>query len=57
MANNANPVRGTKDFLPSEMEIRDAVMQIISDTYKSFGFSHISAPMMEDMNLFSEDIL
>ena len=50
MANNANPVRGTKDFLPSEMEIRDAVMQIISDTYKSFGFSHISAPMMEDIH-------
>ena len=24
MANNSNPVRGTKDFLPSEMEIRDA---------------------------------
>lgn len=50
MANNSNPVRGTKDFLPSEMEIRDAVMQIISDTYKSFGFSHISAPMMEDIH-------
>ncbi|MBP5535114.1 MAG: histidine--tRNA ligase [Alphaproteobacteria bacterium] len=50
MASNANPVRGTKDFLPKEMQIRDAVMQIISDTYKSFGFMHISAPMMEDIN-------
>ena len=50
MANNANPVRGTKDFLPKEMQIRDAVMQIISDTYKSFGFLHIAAPMMEDIN-------
>lgn len=50
MANNANPVRGTKDFLPKEMQIRDTVMQIISDTYKSFGFMHIAAPMMEDIN-------
>ena len=50
MANNANPVRGTKDFLPKEMQIRDTVMQIISDTYKKFGFMHISAPMMEDIN-------
>ena len=47
---NAQPVRGTKDFLPKEMQIRDAVMKIISDTYKSFGFSHIQAPMMEDIN-------
>ena len=47
---NAQPVRGTKDFLPKEMQIRDTVMKIITDTYKSFGFSHIQAPMMEDIN-------
>ena len=47
---NAQPVRGTKDFLPKEMQIRDVVMKIITDTYKSFGFSHIQAPMMEDIN-------
>ncbi len=46
---NANPVRGTKDFLPKEMQTRDAVMKIISDTYKSFGFSHIQTPIMEDI--------
>ena len=46
---NAQPVRGTKDFLPKEMQIRDAVMKIITDTYKSFGFSHIQAPMMEEI--------
>jgi len=47
---NAQPVRGTKDFLPAEMQLRDAVQKIIVDTYKSFGFSHIQAPMMEDIS-------
>ena len=47
---NAQPVRGTKDFLPGEMQLRDAVQKIIVDTYKSFGFSHIQAPMMEDIS-------
>ena len=35
---NAQPVRGTKDFLPHEMQVRDAVQKIIVDMYKSFGF-------------------
>ena len=47
---NAQPVRGTKDFLPHEMQVRDAVQKIIVDMYKSFGFSHIQAPMMEDIS-------
>ena len=47
---NAQPVRGTKDFLPTEMQIRDAVQQIIVNMYNSFGFSHIQAPMMEDIS-------
>lgn len=47
---NASPVRGTKDFLPAEMQVRDTVLKIITDTYKSFGFSHIQAPIMEDIN-------
>ena len=51
---NAKPVRGTKDFLPKEMQIRDVVMKIITDTYKSFGFSHIQAPMMEDINIMHQ---
>lgn len=47
---NAQPVRGTKDFLPTEMQVRDTVLKIIMDTYKSFGFAHIQAPIMEDIN-------
>ena len=30
---NAQPVRGTKDFLPNEAELRDYVQGKIADTY------------------------
>ena len=43
------PVRGTKDFLPKEMEIRDYLRAKIENTYKSFGFNKIATPMMEDI--------
>lgn len=46
---NALPVRGTKDFLPNETELRDFVLQKISDTYKQFGFQKIATPVMEDI--------
>ena len=46
---NAQPVRGTKDFLPVEAELRDFVQQKIADTYKQFGFQKISTPVMEDI--------
>lgn len=41
------PVTGMKDILPEEMEIRDYVMNVIKDTYKSFGFTPIETPAVE----------
>ena len=46
---NALPVRGTKDFLPSEAELRDFIQQKIAHTYKQFGFQKIATPVMEDI--------
>ena len=39
MALKKKPVTGMKDMLPKEMEIRDYVIQMIKDTYKTFGFT------------------
>ena len=39
MALKKKPVTGMKDMLPREMEIRDYVIQLIKDTYKTYGFS------------------
>lgn len=43
------PVNGMKDILPREMEIRDYVTGIIKETYRSFGFTPIDTPCMEDI--------
>lgn len=49
MALSKKPVNGMKDILPEEMQIRDYVQQIIKDTYRSFGFTPIETPCMENI--------
>ena len=44
-----------KDMLPREMEIRDYVIQLIKDTYKTYGFSSMETPCVEHIeNLCSK---
>ncbi len=43
------PVNGMKDILPAEMQIRDYVQNVIKDTYRSFGFTPIETPCMENI--------
>jgi len=55
MALKKKPVTGMKDMLPVEMEIRDYVIQMIKDTYKTFGFSSMETPCVEHIeNLCSK---
>ena len=49
MALSKKPVNGMRDILPREMEIRDYVTQVIKDTYRSFGFTPIETPCMENI--------
>lgn len=42
-------VKGTKDFLPKEQSLRDYVKNTIEETYKSYGYSKISTPILEDI--------
>ena len=37
MALKKKPVTGMKDILPAEMEIRDYVIGLIKETYRSFA--------------------
>ena len=39
-----------KEILPKEMEVRDYVQRVIKETYKSFGFTAIETPCLEDLN-------
>lgn len=49
MALSKKPVNGMKDILPEEMQIRDYVQQVIKETYRSFGFTPIETPCMENI--------
>ena len=44
----ATPVKGTRDYLPKETEIRDYLQNIIMETYSSAGFQRIITPIIED---------
>ncbi|MBS5386765.1 MAG: histidine--tRNA ligase [Clostridiales bacterium] len=55
MALKKKPVTGMSDRMPAEMEIRDYVIGLIKETYKSFGFSSIETPCVEHLeNLLSK---
>ncbi len=55
MALAKKPVNGMKDILPEEMQIRDYVIDVIKETYRSFGFTPIETPCMENIaNLSSK---
>lgn len=49
MALSKKPVTGMKDIMPDEMLIRDYVQSVIKDTYRSFGFTPIETPCMENI--------
>lgn len=50
---DTNPVRGTVDYLPAEMDIRNYAEQIILKTYKQNGFLQIKTPILENLNLLT----
>jgi len=53
MKYNTSPTRGMKDYLPAEVEKRDKVLNIITETYRSFGFNRIETPVVEHLALLS----
>ena len=53
MALKKKPVTGMKDILPKEMEIRNYVMNMICETYGTFGFSSIETPCVEHIENLS----
>ena len=44
----ATPLKGTRDYLPKEVLIRDFLQNTILETYKDAGFSRITTPILED---------
>ena len=50
------PAEGMNDFLPRETEIRDRLMEQIVKSYRSYGFTKITTPIVESIeNLDNSD--
>ncbi len=49
------PVKGMCDMLPQDMELRNYVLGMIKETYKSYGFSEIETPVMEHIENLTGD--
>ncbi len=55
MALKKKPVTGMRDMMPREMEIRDYVIHLIKETYKTYGFASMETPCVEHIeNLCSK---
>lgn len=55
MALKKKPVTGMKDIMPDEMTIRDYLIHLIKETYKSYGFQSMETPCVEHIeNLCSK---
>ena len=50
---DTNPVRGTVDYMPAEMDVRAYAEQVILKTYKQNGFLQIKTPILESLNLLT----
>lgn len=51
---NTNPVKGTRDFLPTDVELRDYVRETILNTYMKHGFTRIETPALEHSEILIE---
>ena len=55
MALSKKPMTGMKDIMPDEMKVRNYVKRVIEETYRSYGFSQIETPVVENIqNLTSK---
>lgn len=43
------PVKGTNDYLPEEVILRDYLQNTILKTYQEYGFERITTPILEDI--------
>ena len=41
------PVKGMCDMLPSDMRLRERILEMIKETYARYGFLEIETPVME----------
>ena len=50
---NTNPIKGTVDYLPADMEIRQDAINKILGTFKTHGFLQVKTPILENLELLT----
>lgn len=50
---NTNPVKGTIDYLPADMEIRQNTINSILSTFKKYGFLQVKTPILESLDILT----
>ena len=50
------PVKGMNDILPEEMYLRQHVLGLIRETYRTYGFTEIETPAMEHIENLSSKV-
>ncbi len=51
--NNLQPPRGTRDFYPDDLRLRNWLFGHFSETARLFGFEQVDAPVLEHAELFT----
>ena len=46
--------KGTEDFYPEDMEIRNVCFNLLRDTVKGYGYKEVSSPAFETMELLTK---
>lgn len=47
MSQTNQPLKGFRDFTPSQMAVRNRIKRILTDVFESYGFEPISTPSLE----------
>ena len=49
---STQPYKGSRDFYPQEMRIRDWFFGVLRETIEGFGFEKIDAPILEPLDIY-----
>jgi histidyl-tRNA synthetase len=52
MALNKSPYRGTRDFFPKEMRLRNFIFQKMADVSELFAYEPYDGPLLEEVDLY-----
>ncbi len=53
MPSKFQPPKGTKDYLPEEMILRQKILETVRNTFEAFGFQPIETPAIESWEVLS----